>query len=71
MGFAHLDRVFEAVSDPVAAIGLTQADVDAFKGGKEATLTIVPFAAPDVKVALKVSLIGFTAGYEKATVQER
>ncbi|MHC9237785.1 invasion associated locus B family protein [Pseudooceanicola sp. 502str34] len=54
-----------------ARIGLTQADVDAFKGGKEATLTIVPFAAPDVKVALKVSLIGFTAGYEKATVQER
>ena len=48
----------------IARIGLTQAELDAFKKGNEATLTIVPVVAPDQKVELKVSLSGFTAGYD-------
>ncbi|OWU83567.1 hypothetical protein ATO6_16960 [Oceanicola sp. 22II-s10i] len=51
-----------------ARIGLTQADVDSLKRGKAATLTIVPYAAPDVKLALNLSLTGFTAGYDQITV---
>ena len=45
-------------------IGFTQADLDSFKRGAEATLTIRPVAAPDQTVDLAVSLSGFTAGYE-------
>lgn len=48
----------------IARIGLTQAELDAFKKGKEAKLTIVPVVAPDQKVELTVSLSGFTAGYD-------
>jgi invasion protein IalB len=43
-----------------ARIGFTSAEVAAFKAGVAATMTIVPAAAPDEKVALKVSLKGFT-----------
>jgi len=50
-----------------ARIGLTQADIDSMKRGKEASLTITPWAAPDAKVKLNMSLIGFTAGYEEVT----
>lgn len=49
-------------------LGLTAADVAAFKRGKEATMTIVPALAPDQKVELKLSLEGFTASYDKASV---
>lgn len=52
----------------VAQIGLTQADIDAFKGGKEASLSLVPAPAPDQVVTLKLSLKGFTAGYDKVDV---
>lgn len=48
-------------------LGFTKADVDLFKKGKEATLTIVPFAAPDVKVSVTISLTGFTAAYKRVT----
>ncbi len=47
-----------------ARIGFTQADVNAFRAGAAATLTIVPVAAPDKKVDLTMSLKGFTKGYE-------
>lgn len=47
----------------VARIGFTSAEVEQFKKGAKATLTIVPAVAPDQKVALDVSLKGFTAGY--------
>ena len=50
-----------------ARIGLTEEDVNAFKRGNLATLTIVPFAAPDVKVRLNLSLKGFTNGYALTT----
>ena len=53
-----------------ARIGLTAADVDAFKRGAAASLQIVPAQAPDQKVNIKVSLTGFTAAYDNvSTVQ--
>lgn len=45
-------------------IGLTDSDVAAFKAGRAATLSIVPFGAPDQRVTLDISLTGFTAGYD-------
>jgi invasion protein IalB len=48
----------------IARVGFTQAEVEGFKKGNEAVLTIVPVVAPDQKVDLKVSLSGFTAGYD-------
>lgn len=48
----------------VARVGFTQAEVDGFKRGNKATITIVPVVAPDQKVNLDVSLSGFTAGYD-------
>ncbi len=52
-------------------LGLTEGDIAAFKRGKEATLTIVPALAPDQTVELRLSLDGFTASYEKASVLEQ
>jgi invasion protein IalB len=48
----------------VARLGLTGAEIDAFKKGNKAKITIVPVVAPDQKVLLEVSLSGFTAGYD-------
>lgn len=47
-----------------ARIGLTADDVQSFKRGAAATLSINPVAAPDQEVRLKISLDGFTAAYE-------
>ncbi|ULB09290.1 invasion associated locus B family protein [Cereibacter azotoformans] len=47
-----------------ARVGFTQAEVDAFKKGNKSVVTIVPAVAPDQKVALTVSLKGFTAAYD-------
>lgn len=47
----------------VAQIGLTQADIDAFKKGSMATVSLVPALAPDQVIALPMSLTGFTAGF--------
>ena len=52
-------------------LGLTAQDIAAFKRGNEAVITIVPALAPDQKVALAVSLEGFTAGYDKVSVIEQ
>ncbi len=49
-------------------LGLTAADITAFKRGKEAEITIVPALAPDQKVGLTLSLAGFTASYDKVSV---
>jgi invasion protein IalB len=49
-------------------LGLTSADIAAFKKGNEATITIVPALAPDQKVALTLSLAGFTASYNEVSV---
>lgn len=47
----------------ISRIGFTAAEVDQFKKGAKATLTIVPAVAPDQKVSVEISLKGFTAGY--------
>ncbi|EDZ48274.1 invasion associated locus B [Rhodobacterales bacterium Y4I] len=52
----------------VAQIGLTQGDIDAFKKGKQATLSLRPAPAPDQVVEMKLSLSGFTAGYDVVDV---
>lgn len=46
----------------VARLGFTADEVEQMKRGANATITIVPFVAPDNKVTLQVSLAGFTAG---------
>ncbi len=51
-----------------AQIGLTKEDIDAFKRGKSATVSIVPAPAPDQVVKLNLSLTGFTAGYNAVDV---
>ncbi|HEX9857111.1 MAG TPA: invasion associated locus B family protein [Paracoccaceae bacterium] len=48
----------------VARVGFTAAEIEAFRKGNKATLTIVPVVAPDQKVALNLSLKGFTAGFD-------
>lgn len=53
-----------------ARIGFRQAEIDAYKRGAKATLTLVPFVAPDQKVDLPMSLIGFTAAFDKASVAQ-
>jgi invasion protein IalB len=47
----------------IARVGFTAAEVEQFKKGAKAGLTIVPVIAPSEKVTVEVSLKGFTAGY--------
>ena len=47
-----------------ARIGLTQGELDSYKKGSKATITIVPLAAPNQKVSAKISLKGFTKAYD-------
>lgn len=54
----------------VARLGFRSAEVDQFKRGLNATLTIVPAADPEQEVNLTVSLIGFTAGFEALAARE-
>lgn len=54
-----------------ARIGFTENDVNAFKRGNGALITIIPALAPDQKVELEMSLTGFTAAFDKvSTVQQ-
>jgi invasion protein IalB len=55
----------------IARVGFTQAEVDAFKAGDKATISIVPAAAPDQRVTLDLSLKGFTAGFEAVSKTPR
>ena len=48
----------------VARVGFTAEEVQQFRSGNAAQLSIVPAAAPDQRVDLTISLAGFTAGYE-------
>ncbi len=48
-------------------IGLADADIASMKAGSQATIVIVPAQAPDQTVQLKVSLTGFTAGFNAVT----
>ena len=45
-------------------VGFTADDIVGFRRGSQAMMTIRPAAAPDQTVNLRVSLQGFTAGYE-------
>lgn len=47
-----------------ARIGYSAADIDRFKRGRSAKMSIVPLVAPDQRISLTVSLTGFTAGYD-------
>lgn len=51
-----------------ARMGLTEADINAYKRGNEAVITIVPALAPDQEVKLTLSLEGFTASFNKVSV---
>ena len=44
-------------------VGFTAEEIEVFKKGVQAQITIVPAAAPDETVDLTVSLSGFTAGW--------
>ncbi|WP_264213564.1 invasion associated locus B family protein [Leisingera thetidis] len=55
----------------VAQIGLTQGDIDALKKGKEAVLSLRPAPAPEQVVQMKLSLNGFTAGYDVVDVVQQ
>ncbi|MEP0154949.1 invasion associated locus B family protein [Pseudophaeobacter sp.] len=55
----------------VAQIGLTQSDIDTFKAGGEATMSLRPAPAPDQLVEMKMSLKGFTAGYNVVDVVQQ
>lgn len=48
-------------------LGLPLAEVDALKKGATATVTLTPANIPNQKVALDVSLSGFTAAYNRVT----
>ncbi|AKS45918.1 Invasion protein IalB, involved in pathogenesis [Octadecabacter temperatus] len=50
----------------VTRLGLTEQDVALFRRGAEATLTMVPAAAPDQNVTVTMSLAGFTAAFNAA-----
>lgn len=51
-----------------ARIGLTAEDVTAYQRGAGATVTLVPFVAPDERVEVDMSLSGFTAGFAMVQV---
>ena len=51
----------------VARIGLTQTDLKNYKEKKDAIITIIPATAPNSPQNLKLSLSGFTAGYDALT----
>ncbi|MEM6579513.1 MAG: invasion associated locus B family protein, partial [Pseudomonadota bacterium] len=53
-----------------ARIGFTEEDIEAFKAGGGATLTIVPAQAPDQIVQISASLDGFTAAFNEVSVLE-
>ena len=48
----------------IARVGFTQAEIDGFKKGAKATISIVPAGAPNERVNLDLSLKGFTAGFD-------
>ncbi len=52
-------------------IGLTAEELDAFRKGARANVTIVPAAAPNETVQLSLSLSGFTAGYNALLESEK
>ncbi|TNF19941.1 MAG: invasion associated locus B family protein [Rhodobacteraceae bacterium] len=54
-----------------ARIGLTAEDIASYKRGVAAKVMIRPYAAPDQIVSSTMSLKGFTAGFDKASVLDQ
>jgi len=54
----------------VAQLGFTQGDIDAMKAGTKATVSLVSIIAPTQLLQIDVSLAGFTAGFDKLTVNQ-
>ena len=54
----------------VTRLGLTNEDVALFRRGAQATLSMVPAAAPDQEVTVTMSLSGFTAAYDAASASQ-
>ena len=52
----------------IAQIGLTEADINAFKQGKQAIFSLRPAPSPDKVVSVPMSLNGFTTGYNAVDV---
>ena len=52
----------------MARVGFTTDELNQFKRGNSAALSIVPAAAPDQTVTLTISLAGFTAGFGASSV---
>jgi invasion protein IalB len=50
-----------------ARVGFTQDDINRFKAGAKAVVTLIPALAPDQKVELNMSLSGFTAAFDAST----
>ncbi len=53
----------------VARIGLTAADLEAYRAGVAAQVRIVPAVAPDQEVRVDASLSGFTAAFDSLTTE--
>lgn len=54
----------------VASIGLTEAEVAGMRAGATATVTVVPAQAPDQRVTVTASLMGFTAASDRIALDE-
>lgn len=54
-----------------ARVGFTQEDVDRFKAGAMAQVSIVPAMAPDQRVTVDMSLSGFTAAFDETTALQQ
>ncbi len=50
----------------VSRVGFTQEEINLFKRGRQATVRMVPAAAPDDEVLVTISLNGFTAGFDNS-----
>ncbi len=51
----------------IARVGFTKEDIDGFKKGNIAKISVVPVADPTRTVDVDISLKGFTAGFEAVT----
>ncbi|MGB3316513.1 MAG: invasion associated locus B family protein [Albidovulum sp.] len=67
----RFDFTFCAEVGCVARLGLTEDDLNAFRKGNIATLTVVPVADPSRTVDVELSLSGFTAGFEAVSKENK
>jgi invasion protein IalB len=67
----RFDFTFCAEVGCVARMGLTEDDLNAFRKGNIATLTVVPVADASRTVDVELSLSGFTAGFEAVSKENK